>query len=425
MGNSLLKSITQESSIHGLRHTTDERRNKFSQFIWFCFLCASISLLFFSGYNVYLKWNVEPETGLRVNYKTMTVLPFPAVTICSPVYARNYLTNYTRLTDPDPASQRRGYTPVEQNYLAANIHRCQPSNTYNILKHCTNRTRFDTVNLMRDSSINTRDFLRSCSLRGRPTNCSVIVNRVLTDYGFCYNFNMLDYEHIFNEGLSVDFASYHKKVANHTSQWSLEEGYQSDDDRDVFPIRLSKLNTLSLYFYLNDNDTMNNCMSVGRVFTIMLHQPNEIPTIFHEEMYIPYGNRKTIILMARIYKTAESLRKYAPGKRGCYFDGERQLKFFKSYTKSHCDFECMTNFTLAECGCVKFSMPRSGETPICDIDRVACYTEAMQNWPRNAKSETPCSCYPTCNYIKYSVHFQKDAPMGEFMANSVAGESRT
>jgi hypothetical protein len=44
-------------------------------------------------------------------------------------------------------------------------------------------------------------------------------------------------------------------------------------------------------------------------------------------------------------------------RRQCYIAGERQLKFFKIYTKSNCELECLTNLTLRYCNCSAFFMP--------------------------------------------------------------------
>ncbi len=44
-------------------------------------------------------------------------------------------------------------------------------------------------------------------------------------------------------------------------------------------------------------------------------------------------------------------------RRQCYFDGERQLKFFQIYTKANCELECLTNLTLRYCNCSAFFMP--------------------------------------------------------------------
>lgn len=48
-------------------------------------------------------------------------------------------------------------------------------------------------------------------------------------------------------------------------------------------------------------------------------------------------------------------------RRQCYFDEERHLKFFKVYSETNCELECIANYTLSICGCVKFSMPRKNK----------------------------------------------------------------
>jgi acid-sensing ion channel, other len=39
---------------------------------------------------------------------------------------------------------------------------------------------------------------------------------------------------------------------------------------------------------------------------------------------------------------------YAPDRRQCYFNDERNLKFFKVYTQSNCELECLANYTLGK-----------------------------------------------------------------------------
>jgi amiloride-sensitive sodium channel len=97
------------------------------------------------------------------------------------------------------------------------------------------------------------------------------------------------------------------------------------------------------------------------------------------------------------------LRKFSPQIRECYFESERKLKFFKSYTKAHCDYECMTNYTLKVCGCVKFSMPRTFTTPVCDLDKVECFKNVIKNWPTWNNETIECNCYPPCSNINYKI----------------------
>jgi amiloride-sensitive sodium channel len=425
MESSLIKLITQESSMHGLRHITDQRRNKLSRLFWFCVVCASISLLFFSGYNVYLKWNVEPEIGLRVNQKSMSDLPFPAVTICSPIFARDNLSNFTKAADAFKAKNPVKFSSSEQNYFAANSHGCAPSVMKFVMETCKNRTDFNTMKLINESSLYPDEMLKACNFRGLPFACSRLFTRILTDYGYCFTYNMLDHSQLFNEGIiSPEFDSFKKTTgqfgSNLSIQWTLDESYTVGKNHTIlFPVRAIKNNILSLYAYLNETDSTNVCQGTGKVFPIILHMPNETPTPFHEELYFEFGRRKVVTLMIKKYKSTEDLRKYEPEKRGCYFEGERQLKFYKSYTKSHCDFECMTNYTLKECGCVKFSMPRTKGTPVCDIDRGDCYYNAMLQWPKDEEnSHRPCNCLETCSNIKYSVMYSRDSPLSDYTGPS-------
>jgi hypothetical protein len=44
-------------------------------------------------------------------------------------------------------------------------------------------------------------------------------------------------------------------------------------------------------------------------------------------------------------------------RRKCFYQNENQLRFFKVYSQSNCEWECLTNFTMKACGCVMFYMP--------------------------------------------------------------------
>jgi amiloride-sensitive sodium channel len=135
--------------------------------------------------------------------------------------------------------------------------------------------------------------------------------------------------------------------------------------------------------------------------------PNEIPTIFHLEEFVEFGFEKFFTLDAKVRRTSSDMRRFSPDKRRCYFEGERKLKFFKSYTKKLCDFECITNYTLKQCGCVKFSMPRGKDTPVCDLDKIQCYTEVMRIWPFEDDA-IDCMCFDACNEIEYKMSHERE-----------------
>lgn len=55
--------------------------------------------------------------------------------------------------------------------------------------------------------------------------------------------------------------------------------------------------------------------------------------------------------------TDETVKVWSPQKRGCYFENERYLRYFRIYTKNNCERECDTNNTYDMCGCAQLSQP--------------------------------------------------------------------
>ena len=98
------------------------------------------------------------------------------------------------------------------------------------------------------------------------------------------------------------------------------------------------------------------------------------------------------------HKTDESLRGIDPDQRKCYFEGERSLKFFKSYTKAHCEWECKANTTLKSCGCVKYSMPRDKRTKVCSLSQLDCVVKTPSG---------QCNCLQPCIDVKYAYKVDK------------------
>lgn len=44
-------------------------------------------------------------------------------------------------------------------------------------------------------------------------------------------------------------------------------------------------------------------------------------------------------------------------RRQCYFESERHLTYYKTYTQRNCELECFANFTIKKCNCSPFFMP--------------------------------------------------------------------
>lgn len=149
---------------------------------------------------------------------------------------------------------------------------------------------------------------------------------------------------------------YHRNVSN----WDIENGYIDGIKNSHYPDRVhnaKKHQALYIYIRLFKEDLEYLCTGAIQGFKITLAVPGEmIHTSGH--FYEALLNERTeILIKPKMITTSRKLRNYESSQRLCFFDSERQLRFFKMYTKNNCEAECVANFTKIQCECVKFSMP--------------------------------------------------------------------
>lgn len=150
------------------------------------------------------------------------------------------------------------------------------------------------------------------------------------------------------------------------TNWNAEDGYSNNNDNDTdrsyledYPHRIFGAGhrtglTASLHSYEQNGDKMcNNLMG----FKILVHSPADVPRLTQNFLLVPFNQEMLVAVKPNMISTSEGLRSYDPNRRGCYFKGERQLRFFKIYTQNNCELECLTNSTERRCGCVRFSFP--------------------------------------------------------------------
>lgn len=156
------------------------------------------------------------------------------------------------------------------------------------------------------------------------------------------------------------------------SHWNLENGYQEEPNDNNYPMRIFNAKAkgaLNIDLQLMKEDLGFKCHNLNSGFQIFIHVPGEISSMSRLTFQIPPKEDVKISIRATLITTTDGLKIYKPNQRQCYFNSERQLQFFRIYTQNNCEVECLANFTLRECDCVKFSMPSKHKTismvPIC------------------------------------------------------------
>jgi hypothetical protein len=81
--------------------------------------------------------------------------------------------------------------------------------------------------------------------------------------------------------------------------------------------------------------------------------------------------------------------------RHCHLPGERQLKYFRIYSKSNCEIECLVDFIVEICECAPFYFPREPGTRICSFKDISCVNIVRKS------TLAKCDCLPSCNSIEY------------------------
>lgn len=139
-----------------------------------------------------------------------------------------------------------------------------------------------------------------------------------------------------------------------------------------------------------------------KFLTFLIHSPFELPGIYDilDLFEFDYGYNLEVLITPEIIRTDKDLRSLNPAKRGCYFEGERKLKYFQVYTRRNCEFECLSeNFeSLKKLNCKPFYMVRDNSTEICDYRNEL---EVQKQTFYLLRNITRCKCLDECDSIIY------------------------
>lgn len=144
------------------------------------------------------------------------------------------------------------------------------------------------------------------------------------------------------------------------SGWILESGYVKPYDADNYPYQgstLLGLTDLNIVLEALANDFEPKCGGVRLGYKIVLSMPGEAVKMSQNYFQLPPKTRNVFIIYAEWTRVGDTLRRFKPNQRKCFYTDERRLRFFKIYTKTNCEVECLANFTKNLCACVNFAMP--------------------------------------------------------------------
>ena len=412
---------------YSLTAITKQETPKILKISWIIVLCASFFGLCFYVKGCYEKLRIKPEILVNEKHIPSFDIPFPAVTICSPLNIKIEHSNLSEIRDD--VTQNKPLSPKAETELARSGHVCQ-TDFLHFQKIFKNKSyNEDILNTLNVQSNQINDEFVRCAVDELPHKCENVFITSMTEHGYCYTFNMIGYNSMFDENLTTEFEIYKRKKITKTWSKTTDLEYHDDDkdaadltftidqgylneNYDVQPLRAAKLQSLLFQLKIRKIDVPNICEYHPLTYLVYLHLPVDMPSHLSKFTIAELSTYKVCQISAAVKTLDDSLKTFPPEKRGCYFENERKLQFFKSYTKTNCDFECMRNFTLTKCGCVKLSLLRTDGDKLCDVRSLPCYKAIAKSLPnsyykdRKIKKDNidfPCYCLPSCTQIKYDI----------------------
>lgn len=89
-----MKNLASNISIHSFNSIFADNQKKLVNFFWILILLCSFSGFCFYFYSAFVKWQKTPDVVMDLREKNSKDFPFPAITICSPLFARDNLSNF-------------------------------------------------------------------------------------------------------------------------------------------------------------------------------------------------------------------------------------------------------------------------------------------------------------------------------------------
>lgn len=188
----------------------NKSQKSYIRFFWFLIILMAFICLYIYMPPLFIKFIGKPVIDMKVEDNSINLVPFPAITICTGVFAKNNIV--AQFDNPSEFDDER------KRIFAINFQACNPTFIQNYPNCCGSKTDEDVIDFLDKNSLTVEEVFAICSLNKLRSNCSLVVNRVLTDRGFCYRVNAQGHSAIFNPGvISEDFDCF--KLTGKTRVW--------------------------------------------------------------------------------------------------------------------------------------------------------------------------------------------------------------
>uniref|UniRef100_A0A182S7D6 Pickpocket n=1 Tax=Anopheles maculatus TaxID=74869 RepID=A0A182S7D6_9DIPT len=452
----VLKNLAREyfasSSCHGMSYIVHPKVSIVERVCWSFVVVLSLAVCISAIVIGHQKWIEKP---MIVSFSARPIpvwkLPFPAITICPQTRIDVEKFNITEVFLR--ARANKTLTQDEWRKLRVLTHVCSSVMRSKNDFYGTSGVTSDgtlaadseqVVEQLVNMSIPHDELFMSCMWSFNFRSCEALWARKVTENGVCYSFNMLSSAELYTDDqefrereVNPDYRrkglkSMHASRMRSTG-WTMENGYTVGEDLLAYPRRTASGGFKGGAIVLMKAHQKNReyiCSGALQGYKVTIHPPDEFPRLGEYHIRVPPMQAVSIIVKPRLLTTQQNLHRYPYTKRQCFFSDERKLRFFRVYNEQNCEFECLTNYTLASCGCVTFAMPRENTTRVCSAHEKRCYKSAVTRLMELDEltvdtGEEMCDCLPACTTIKYDVELSNDwLNLDAMLASMIKRESK-
>ncbi|XP_056638388.1 pickpocket protein 28-like [Diorhabda sublineata] len=410
------QEFTDNTGIHGFKYMGEQKRTMCERFWWVILFCISLFVCTNLIIKTWIKWDQSPVLVSFARSPTpVWQIPFPAISICSETKTKQTVYNFTNAYDRY-IHNRTNMTDEEMKHFSDSSLICDN----HLYTEGDKYANIKTIDYLMSVAPQFEEIFFTCSWTLLNETCYNLFTPIITEEGLCFTFNMLDRSELFRE--NVYLHSDYMQHGKDSEGWTLEKGYPKSAKIETFPRRaLSAGFSASLILVLKGHlpDLDYICKGAVQGFKILFHHPAEPPNT-KQYFRAPLNQEIVVSVKPDMMTTSEGLRNYDPHRRQCYFPTEKYLSYFKSYTQHNCQVECLTNHTLAKCGCVAYHMPHTNDTRICGPGSQTCMfnvqtellTKEVTSGILNYEAEDrdgidDCDCLPACTSLTYNAEMSQ------------------
>ncbi|KAF0751167.1 pickpocket protein 28-like, partial [Aphis craccivora] len=400
-----LREFSSITSLHGIMYLGEPKRPLLERVFWVGVMSLVMSLCGLQIYQLYSNW-LSSRTILTLDNNKYGIwdLPFPAITFCSDIQLQH----------------------IDNRTLGNDTFNKETEDVINLL--CNKFELYKNVTLKIINSNNWEHIIKNhktCCKNIIPmlfwiqdeiySPCDYI-QPIITTYGLCYTINMIPHHQLMHNNylLSTSFLNLTQAdiiAKKNETTWTPETGYNQNITPFDVPWRVTGDtvdNAVRLIFDLTNKNLGDHCPKRDSGLTLIVHSPTDVPVGIQPTAYVTGSSMLSVALSLNTIHTSHKIKTWKPNIRNCYYQHEKNLKFFKIYTLHNCEVECRANNTLKICGCNAYFQPRDPGVPVCGTDSLECIRESSTigysifkkrlNMSINIKS---CNCLPSCTNVLY------------------------